>query len=44
MSAARERYQKLPGRLRGVVHGAGVWLGSDHLLSVRSMRVREDYK
>ena len=37
-------YRRLPGRLRGVVLGASVWVGSDHLLAVRSMRFREEYK
>ncbi|MFI5338152.1 MAG: hypothetical protein ACHQ5A_15295 [Opitutales bacterium] len=41
---ARERYRKLPGRRRGFWHGASVWMGSDHLLAVRSLRFREEYK
>lgn len=44
MTEARERYRKLPGHRRGFVRGASVWLGSDHLLSVKSYRVREEYK
>lgn len=37
-------YRKLPGRRRGFLQGASVWLGSDHLLSVKSLRFREEYK
>jgi hypothetical protein len=44
MMEKRERYRKLPGRRRGIIHGASVWLGSDHLLSVKSVRFREEYK
>ena len=40
----RIRYRRLPGRRRGWLRGATVWLGPDHLLSVKSVRVREDYK
>jgi hypothetical protein len=43
-AAERIRYRKLPGHRRGFVRGASLWLGHDHLLSVRSMRVREEYK
>jgi hypothetical protein len=42
--ASATRYRKLPGRRRGLFRGASVWLGADHLLLVRSMRVREEYK
>jgi hypothetical protein len=38
------RYRKLPGRLRGVIRGASIWIGPDHLLAVRSTRFREEYK
>ena len=31
------RYRKLPGR-RGLFGGASLWLGPDHLLSVKSVR------
>jgi hypothetical protein len=41
---AAEKYRRLPGRRRGVIRGSSVWLGSDHLLSVKSMRFREEYK
>jgi hypothetical protein len=37
-------YRKLPGHRRGFVRGSSVWLGDDHLLLVRSSRVREEYK
>ncbi len=39
-----ERYRKLPGRRRGFVKGASLWMASDHLLSVKSLRIREEYK
>ena len=37
-------YKKLPGHRRGFLRGASVWLGADHLLLVRSLRFREEYK
>jgi hypothetical protein len=37
-------YRKLPGRRRGFVFGSSVWLGSDHLLLVKSSRFREEYR
>jgi hypothetical protein len=37
-------YKKLPGHRRGFIRGASVWLGPDHLLLVRSLRFREEYK
>ena len=37
-------YRKLPGRRRGILRGASVWMGGDHLLSVKSYRFREEYK
>ncbi|HWC98271.1 MAG TPA: hypothetical protein VG456_16040 [Candidatus Sulfopaludibacter sp.] len=43
MSGA-EKYRKLPGRRRGIIRGASLWLGEGYLLSVKSMRFREDYK
>jgi hypothetical protein len=43
-ASERVRYQKLPGRRRGILRGSGVWLGPDHLLLVRSWRFREEYK
>jgi hypothetical protein len=44
MEQNRERYRKLPGRRRGFLFGSSVWLGSDHLLLVKSARFREEYK
>ncbi len=38
------RYRKLPGRRRGFIIGASLWMGPDHILSVRSLRIREEYK
>ncbi len=40
----RVAYRKLPGRRRGFLRGSSVWLGPDHLLLVKSMRFREEYK
>jgi len=42
--AERVSYRKLPGHRRGFIKGASTWLGPDHLLLVRSMRFREEYK
>jgi hypothetical protein len=39
-----ERYRKLPGRRRGIIRGASAWLGADHVLLVKSLRFREEYK
>ncbi len=44
MDGAREQYRRLPGVGRGFIQGASVWMGADHLLLVKSMRFREDYK
>jgi len=44
MEQNRERYRKLPGHRRGFLFGSSVWLGSDHLLLVKSARFREEYK
>ena len=44
MEENRERYRKLPGHRRGFLFGSSVWLGSDHLLLVKSARFREEYK
>jgi hypothetical protein len=38
------KYRKLPGHRRGLLHSASLWLGDDHILSVRGFRVREEYK
>jgi hypothetical protein len=40
----RIQYRKLPGARRGLIRGASVWAGPDHLLLVRSYRFREEYK
>jgi hypothetical protein len=40
----RVRYKRLPGCRRGILRGASVWLGPDHLLLVRTWRFREEYK
>jgi hypothetical protein len=37
-------YRKLPGVRRGFFRSASVWLGTDYLLLVRSLRFREEYK
>ena len=44
MEPNRERYRKLPGQRRGFIFGSSVWMGSDHLLLVKSARFREEYK
>ena len=44
MAEIGEQYRKLPGQWRGFIRGASVWMGSDHLLLVKSVRFREDYK
>jgi len=41
---ARIAYRKLPGRRRGFIRGSSVWLGPDHLLLVKSVRFREEYR
>lgn len=38
------QYRKLPGHRRGFLRGASIWVGPDHLLLVRSLRFREEYK
>lgn len=40
----RVTYRKLPGHRRGILRGASLWLAPDHLLSVKSVRFREEYK
>ncbi len=37
-------YRRLPGGRRGVLRGASLWLGSDHILAVKNLRVSEEYK
>ena len=44
MAAERIKYTRLPGRMRGIFHGASLWLGDDHLLAVSGWRLTEDYK
>src|SRR5690242_14435748 len=44
MAEQQERYRKLPGHRRGLLHSSSMWIGSDHLLYVKSTRFREDYK
>ncbi len=44
MAATFERYRKLPGHRRGLLRGSSVWMGADHLLLVKSVRFREEYK
>jgi len=42
--AAEEQYRRLPGRKRGVGSSASLWMGSDHILLVKSGWFREEYK
>jgi len=44
MAGTGEIYRRLPGRRRGVVLSASMWMGSDHLLLVKSAWFREEYK
>jgi hypothetical protein len=44
MAAERIRYRKLPGHRRGLINGSTVWLAPDHILLVKSMRFKEEYK
>jgi len=37
-------YVRLPGRRSGLLRRETLWLGSDHLLLVRSTRFNEDYR
>lgn len=37
-------YRRLPGFRRGFISSASLWTGPDHLLSVKSDRLRERYK
>lgn len=37
-------YRRLPGARRGLLHGSSAWIASDHILAVKSMRFREEYK
>ncbi len=40
----RSEYKRLPGRKSGLLRRDTLWLGSDHLLFVRSSRFTEDYR
>ncbi len=44
MAPAEEKYRRLPGRRRGVISGASLWMGSDHILMVKTAWFREEYK
>ncbi len=44
MAAEKLKYKRLPGRKRGILHGASLWLGEDHLLAVNGWRFGEEYK
>ena len=44
MASENIKYKRLPGRLRGIVHTASLWLGDDHLLAVSGWRFTENYK
>jgi len=44
MAPVEEKYRRLPGRRRGVISGASLWMGSDHILLVKSAWFREEYK
>lgn len=44
MAVENIKYKRLPGRKRGIFHGASLWLGDDHLLAVSGWRFTEDYK
>ena len=37
-------YRRLPGARRGLIHGSSAWIASDHILAVKSLRFREEYK
>lgn len=44
MAAGGENYRRLPGLRRGIGSSASLWLGSDHILLVKSSWFRERYK
>ena len=44
MAPSAETYRRLPGRRRGLWSHASLWMGSDHLLLVKSAWFREEYK
>lgn len=41
---ARSQYQRLPGKAFSLLGSSTLWLGADHILSVRSRRLSEDYE
>jgi hypothetical protein len=44
MTPSGEPYRKLPGHRRGFFRGSSLWMAPDHLLLVKSIRFREEYK
>ena len=44
MAAVEEKYRRLPGGRRGVISGASLWMGSDHILLAKTAWFREEYK
>jgi len=44
MAPSGETYRRLPGRRRGIGSSASLWMGSDHILLVKSAWFREEYK
>src|SRR5580692_5234709 len=44
MAAAEEKYRRLPGHRHGLISGSSLWMGSDHILLVKSAWFREEYK
>jgi hypothetical protein len=44
MSSSEEKYRRLPGHRRGLGTSASLWMGSDHILLVKSAWFREEYK
>ena len=44
MAPAEEKYRRLAGRRRGVISGSSLWMGSDHILLVKTSWFREEYK
>src|ERR1017187_2430872 len=44
MAPNSETYRRLPGRRRGLGSSASLWMGSDHILLVKSAWFREEYK
>ena len=44
MPKKQKEYKRLPGKKKGFIAYNTLWLGKDHLLSVHSNRLSEDYK